>query len=62
MKKSVWCPVALLLAGIAFYVYDGMEYNSWMKNLPLLLLDGVIVAALYWALRKKEDYQKQDKA
>ena len=51
MKKVI----ALLLAGSAFYVYDGMEYNSWMKNLPLMIIDVLIVAALFWALRKKEE-------
>ena len=58
MRKSTWLPIALLLAGSAFYVYDGMEYNSWMKNLPLMIIDILIVAALFWALRKKEEYNK----
>ena len=58
MRKSTWLPIALLLAGSAFYVYDGMEYNSLMKNLPLMIIDVLIVAALFWALRKKEEYNK----
>lgn len=61
MKKSTWLPIALLLAGGAFYVYDGMEYNSWIKNLPLMIIDILIVAALFWALKKKEGYQEERK-
>lgn len=59
MAKSVWLPIMLLLAGGAFYVYDGMEYNSWMKNLPLMIVDVLIVIALFWALRKKENLKKE---
>ena len=54
IKKSNWLPIALLLAGLAFYVYYGIEYNAWTHNLPLMIADACIVAALFWALRKKE--------
>lgn len=60
MAKSVWLPIMLLLAGGAFYVYDGIEFNSWIKNLPLIIVDVLIVVALFWALRKKEQYRKQN--
>lgn len=61
MKKSVWLPIALLLAGAAFYIYYGLEYNAWMQNLPMIIIDVVILVLLHFALRKKEDYNKRRK-
>ena len=52
-------PPLLALGGIAFYVYDGMEMNSWMKNLPNLLIYFVIILALWWALRKKDQMMEK---
>ena len=57
MKKSTWLPPALLLVGIAFYVYYGIEYNAWIKNLPLIIIDLLICVALFFALRKKERFR-----
>ena len=58
MKKSTWLPAALLLVGIAFYVNYGIEYNAWVENLPLIGIDVVVCAALFFALRKQERYRK----
>ena len=54
MKKSTWLPALLFLAGAAVYIYDGIEYNSWMHNLPNMGVFTVIVAGLIWSLRKKQ--------
>lgn len=59
INKSVWLPAALLMAGAAFYIYDGVEYNSWMHNLPMMVVDILIVLALLWALRKKEQMARR---
>jgi len=61
MKKSQWLPIALFLAGAAFYVNYGIEYNAWMKNLPLIIIDFVICVALFFALRKKEEMRNDKK-
>ncbi len=58
MKKSTWLPLALALMGAAFYINYGIEYNAWIKNLPLIIIDVVICVALFFALRKKEEYKK----
>lgn len=62
MKKSTWLPVALFLAGAAVYVYDGIEYNSWMHNLPQMGVFIVIVAGLFWSLRKKQELASRREA
>ncbi len=59
MKKSIWLPIALFAAGAAFYVYDGIEYNSWIHNLSLIIADAVIVILLFLALRQKEKMRKR---
>lgn len=59
MKKSTWLPLLLLCAGIASYLYSGIEYNAWTKNLALMIADVVIVVLLYLALRKKESYEEE---
>ncbi|MBQ4277721.1 MAG: hypothetical protein II750_06435 [Bacteroidaceae bacterium] len=59
MKKSTWLPPALLLAGIAFYVNYGIEYNAWVENLPLIIIDLLICVALFFALRKKESLSRE---
>ena len=61
MKKSIWLPLSLFILGLAVYVYFGIEYNAWMENLTLILFDAAIVAALYYVLKKKEQYMKERK-
>ncbi len=61
MKKSRWLPLVLFLAGAAFYVNYGIEYNAWVKNLPLIIIDFAICVALFFALRKKEIMEKNRK-
>ncbi|MCQ2096162.1 MAG: hypothetical protein MJY59_05425 [Bacteroidaceae bacterium] len=46
--------------GIAFYVWDGMRMNSWQKNLPNIIIYALIIIALWWALRKKDKYNKDN--
>lgn len=60
IRKSSWLPWALLLVGTAFYVYYGVEWGAWQENLPNLLIYIVIILALYWALRKKEQLTDDD--
>jgi hypothetical protein len=55
MKKSIWLPLLLFCAGAGVYVYSGIEYNAWMRNLSLIIADVVIVVLLHLALRKKEE-------
>lgn len=54
VKKYKWLPPLLAICGVAFYVWDGLQMNSWIKNLPNLIIYAVIIMALWWALRKKE--------
>ena len=61
MKKSIWLPLLLFIVGLAVYVYFGIEYNAWIENLTLILFDAAIVAALYYVLKKKEQYMKERK-
>lgn len=59
VKKYIWLPVAIFLVGMAFYVYDGVTGNSWMVNLPNLLIFVVIIVALFFAQRKKEQLRRK---
>ena len=59
MKKSVWMPVAFLLAGGAFYVYYGITYNAWKQNLYNIIIYAVIVVALFFVQRKKEQLRRE---
>ncbi len=59
MKKSIWLPIALFMAGMAFYVYYGIEYNAWIENISLIFSDAVIVVLLFFALRQKEKLKKR---
>ena len=58
-RKSLWLPWALLLVGVGFYVYYGIEWGAWKENLPNLLIYIVIILALFWALRKKEKMESE---
>lgn len=53
-RRPVWRALAFLIFGAGMYVYDGVRWHSWTKNLPLLLAYLVIVGALAWALHKKQ--------
>lgn len=59
MKKYVWLPCVFFLAGLSFYVYDGLQMNSWVVNLPNLAIYALIVLALSWALAKKEQLKRE---
>jgi len=58
-RKYFWLPCAFFCAGLIFYIYYGITWNAWLANLPNLLIYAVIVAALSWALYKKEQIKKQ---
>lgn len=53
-------PVAFFGIGLAVYIYNGIEWNTWMKYLPNMGYYLVIVTALGWALRKKEKLKNKD--
>lgn len=59
MKKSIWLPLLLFFVGAGFYVYQGIEYNAWMKNLSLMIVDAIICVALFFAQRKKEKMEEE---
>ena len=61
IRKSNFLPWLLLLVGIAFYVYFGIEYNAWKENLMNMLIYFIIILALYWSLRKKEQLEDERK-
>ena len=52
-------PVTFLLAGGAFYIYYGVTYNAWRANLPNIVIYALIVIALFFAQRKKEQMRKE---
>jgi len=58
IPKSQYLPALLMLVGIGFYVYYGVTWNAWRENIANLLIYIVIIGALFWALRKKEDLNK----
>lgn len=58
-RRPLLRALAFLIFGVGMYVYDGMKWHSWMKNLPLLLAYLVIVAAMAWALDKKQRLSKE---
>ncbi len=59
MKKYIILPAIFLLIGTAVYVYFGIQYKAWIDNLPNILIFIGIIAALAWALKKKEKLQQQ---
>ncbi len=52
-------PIAFFCAGIAFYIYYGIEWNAWIHNLPNLGIYALICAALGWALYKKAQLKEE---
>ena len=54
MKQYIWKPILLLIAGGAVYVWDGIQMNSWVKNLPMMGIYLIIIIALFWTQRKKD--------
>ena len=59
IRKSSWLPWTLLLVGIAFYVYYGIEWGAWMVNLPNLLIYIIIILTLFWVLKKREQMEDE---
>ena len=59
MKKSIWLPILLFCAGAGVYIYSGIEYNAWVENITLMIVDVIIVVALHFALKKKEAYEDE---
>ncbi|MBO4565333.1 MAG: hypothetical protein J5720_07855 [Bacteroidaceae bacterium] len=59
MKKSIWLPILLFCAGAGVYIYSGIEYNAWVENITLMIVDVVIVVLLHFALKKKEAYEDE---
>ncbi len=52
-------PLAFLCIGLAVYIYYGITWNAWMKNLPNIIIYVVIVAALTVALKKKDELRQK---
>lgn len=60
MKRYIWQPLAFLCVGLTFYIYYGITWNAWIKNIWLIIGYVVILAALSWALYKKEQYKNNN--
>lgn len=58
IPRSTYLPALLMLVGIGFYVYYGVTWNAWRENLANLIIYVVIIGALFWSLRKKEEMTK----
>ena len=46
--------MAFFAAGLGFYIYNGVTWNTWSQYLPLVACYALICAALSWALYTKE--------
>jgi len=57
MKRYIWQPLAFLVVGLGFYIYNGVTWNTWMTYLWHIVGYVVILGALSWALYKKEQYK-----
>lgn len=55
IKKHIIVPVGFFCIGLAVYIYNGIEWNTWLKYLPNMGIYLVIVTALGVALKKKEE-------
>lgn len=59
---KMWQPVAFFVATLGFYIYNGVQWNTWMKYLPHILAYALICGGLMWALHKKEQYKNNRKS
>lgn len=59
MKRYIWTPIAFFFAGLIFYIYYGITWNAWITNLPNLGIYLIIVLALSWSLKKKEELKRK---
>ncbi|MBR6036564.1 MAG: hypothetical protein IKP41_06390 [Bacteroidaceae bacterium] len=59
MKRYIWQPIAFFVAGLGFYIYNGVTWNTWLTYLPHILGYFAICGALMWALYRKEQYQNK---
>ena len=60
IKRSIGLPIGLAVVGAAFYIYFGVTWNAWKENLPNIIIYTLIILALWWALRKKEELSNKD--
>lgn len=63
LKRPLLRACTFIIFGVGVYVYDGLKWHSWTKNLHLLLIYLVIIGGLFWALYKKQqlsDEREQD--
>ena len=61
LRKYVWLPCTFLCIGLTVYIYYGITWNAWMKNLPNMIIYIVIVVTLAWALRKQDELRERRK-
>ena len=54
MKRYIWQPLAFFAAGLGFYIYNGVTWNTWDKYLPHVVGYAIICSGLSWALYTKE--------
>lgn len=59
IKKYVWLPLAFLCVGLATYIYYGITWNAWLKNLPNIIIYMIIVGALTLAEKKKDELRRK---
>ena len=59
LRKHVWLPCTFLCIGLAVYIYYGITWNAWMKNLPNMIIYIIIIVTLAWALRKQNQLRER---
>lgn len=59
MKRYIIQPIAFFLAGLGFYIYNGVTWNTWMDYLPHIIGYAAICGLLSWSLYKKAEYKKK---
>jgi len=60
IKKHILVPAAFFCIGLAVYIYNGVNWNTWKMYLPNILIYLGIVLALGWALKKKEQLKNKN--